>query len=150
MLFCTISTNFHTRDEFACIKNLASHASEATTSAIGPESVRTPQWFLAMINALILLHEMFSLKYYMWNVDEYCKLIFNSVRLRPRPPSSAPSHWLKSVAWPVGPDLKFRDIPDWYKSYLAAMNKIFIWARPCVNKDFVRDDVFSCVFRPFS
>ena len=24
-------------------KNLASHASEATTSAIGPESVRTPQ-----------------------------------------------------------------------------------------------------------
>ena len=48
MLFCTISTNFHTlskaictRDEFASIKNLASHASEATTSAIGPESVRT-------------------------------------------------------------------------------------------------------------
>ena len=31
--------------------------------AIGPESVRTPQWFLAMINALILLHEMFFLKY---------------------------------------------------------------------------------------
>ena len=28
---------------FASIKNLASHASEATTSAIGPESVRTPQ-----------------------------------------------------------------------------------------------------------
>ena len=28
--------------------------------------------------------------------------------------TSAPSHWLKSVAWPVGPVLKFRDIPDWY------------------------------------
>ena len=27
--------------------------------------------------------------------------------------TSAPSHWLKSVAWPVGPVLKFRDIPDW-------------------------------------
>ena len=26
--------------------------------------------------------------------------------------TSAPSHWLKSVAWPVGPVLKFRDIPD--------------------------------------
>ena len=50
MLFCTISKNFHTlskaiftRDEFASIKNLASNASETTTSAIGPESVRTPQ-----------------------------------------------------------------------------------------------------------
>ena len=26
--------------------------------------------------------------------------------------TSAPSHWLKSGAWPVGPVLKFRDIPD--------------------------------------
>ena len=26
--------------------------------------------------------------------------------------TNAPSHWLKSVAWPVGPVLKFRDIPD--------------------------------------
>ena len=26
--------------------------------------------------------------------------------------TSAPSHWLKSVAWPVGPVLKFRDILD--------------------------------------
>ena len=50
MLFCRIAKNFHalskaifTRDEFASIKNLASHASEATTSAIGPESVRTSQ-----------------------------------------------------------------------------------------------------------
>ena len=34
------------------------------------------------------------------------------------------------------------------KSYWAAKNKIFIYARPCVNKDFVHDDVFSCVFRP--
>ena len=75
ILFCTISTNFHTlfnmfkaiftRDQLASIKNLASHASETTTSAIGPESIRTPQLFLAMINALILLHEMFSLKYLM-------------------------------------------------------------------------------------
>ena len=28
--------------------------------------------------------------------------------------TSAPSHWLKSVAWPVGPVLKFRDIPECY------------------------------------
>ena len=34
-----------------------------------------------------------------------------------------------------------------YKSYWAAMNKIFIYARPCVNS--FRDDVFSCVFRLF-
>ena len=27
--------------------------------------------------------------------------------------TSTPSHWLKSVTWPVGPVLKFRDIPDW-------------------------------------
>ena len=26
--------------------------------------------------------------------------------------TSEPSHWLKSVAWPVGPVLKLRDIPD--------------------------------------
>ena len=70
ILFSTISTNFHTlfkaiftRDQFASIKNLASHASEATTSAIRPESVQTPQWFLAMNNALILLNEIFFLKY---------------------------------------------------------------------------------------
>ena len=70
MLFCTISTTFYTlskaifpRDEFASIKYLTNHASEATTSAIGPELFRTPQLFLAMINALILLHDMFSLKY---------------------------------------------------------------------------------------
>ena len=50
ILFCTISTNFHTlfkaiftRDQFASIKNLASQASETTTSAIGPESIGTPQ-----------------------------------------------------------------------------------------------------------
>ena len=29
------------------------------------------------------------------------------------------------------------------------MNKIFIYARPCVNKDFFHDDVFSCVFVSF-
>ena len=32
-----------TPDHFVCIKNLASHASEATTTAIGAETVRTPQ-----------------------------------------------------------------------------------------------------------
>ena len=37
-----------------------------------------------------------------------------------------------------------------YKSYWAAMNKFFTYARACVNKDFVHDDVFSCVFRLFS
>ena len=31
--------------------------------------------------------------------------------------TSAPSHWFKSVAWPVGPVLKFRDIPDWLKTH---------------------------------
>ena len=31
-----------------------------------------------------------------------------------------------------------------YKSYWAAMNKFFIYACPCVNKDFNLDDVFSC------
>ena len=30
--------------------------------------------------------------------------------------TSAPSHWFKSVAWPVGPVLKFRDIPDCWTS----------------------------------
>ena len=34
-------------------------------------------------------------------------------------------------------------------SYWAAENKIFIYARPWVNKDFVHDDVFSCVFPLF-
>ena len=29
------------------------------------------------------------------------------------------------------------------KSYWAAMNKIFIYARACVNKDFVHDDVLK-------
>ena len=64
----------------------------------------------------------------MWNLDEYCNLIFNSGRLRPLflkmfdhwgdvlicllINTSAPSHWLTSVAWPVVLVLKFRDIPD--------------------------------------
>ena len=34
-------------------------------------------------------------------------------------------------------------------SYWAAMNKIFIHARPCVDEDFFHDDMFSCVFRLF-
>ena len=29
------------------------------------------------------------------------------------------------------------------------MNKIFMYARPCVNKEFVHDDVFSRVFVSF-
>ena len=37
-----------------------------------------------------------------------------------------------------------------YKSYWTAMNKFFIYARPCIDKEFVHDDVFSCVFRLFS
>ena len=36
-----------------------------------------------------------------------------------------------------------------YKSYWAAMNKFFIYARPCVNKDFFHDAVFSCVLVSF-
>ena len=36
-----------------------------------------------------------------------------------------------------------------YKSYSAAMNKIFVYAHLCVNKDFVHDDVFSCVLSLF-
>ena len=59
-----------------------SHASEATTSAIGPESVRTPQCSLQWIITLILLHQMLSFEI-MWNLDDYCKLILKSVRLRP-------------------------------------------------------------------
>ena len=37
-----------------------------------------------------------------------------------------------------------------YKSCWTAMNKIFIYARLCVNRDFFHDDMFSCVFRLFS
>ena len=33
--------------------------------------------------------------------------------------ASAPSHWLSSVAWPVGPVLKFRDILDCLRSYCS-------------------------------
>ena len=35
-----------------------------------------------------------------------------------------------------------------YKSYWAAINKFFIYAR--VNKDFFHDDMFSCVIHLFS
>ena len=37
-----------------------------------------------------------------------------------------------------------------YESYWAAVNKIFIFICPCVNKDFFYDDELSCVFRLFS
>ena len=40
--------------------------------------------------------------------------------------TSAPSHWLKSVAWPVGPVLKFRDIPDCYLFSVQTMWSIFL------------------------
>ena len=35
------------------------------------------------------------------------------------------------------------------KSYSAAMNKISLYARACINKYFVYHYVFSCVFRLF-
>ena len=35
------------------------------------------------------------------------------------------------------------------KSYWTAMNKIFIYACPCVNKEFFHDDVFSRFFGSF-
>ena len=34
--------------------------------------------------------------------------------------TSTSSHWLKSVAWPVGPVLKFRDIPDCVMAWLPS------------------------------
>ena len=36
--------------------------------------------------------------------------------------TSAPSHWLKSVAWSAGPVLKFRDIPDWWPDRFTHKN----------------------------
>ena len=45
-------------------------------------------------------------------IEEICLLIN----------TSAPSHWLKRVAWPVGPVLKFRDIPDWWRFFAYSQN----------------------------
>ena len=35
--------------------------------------------------------------------------------------TSEPSHWLKSVAWPVGPVFKFRDIADWWSDRVSGL-----------------------------
>ena len=52
--------------------------------------------------------------------------------------TNAPSHWLKSVAWPVGPVLKFRYIPDCYtgvyknielKNMLRLNPRLRLWER---------------------
>ena len=49
-------------------------------------------------------------------------------------------------AWSVKGNYNIALVLTLYKSYWAAMNKFFLHARPCVNKDFFHDDVFSCVF----
>ena len=99
------------------LSNLASHASEATTFVIGPEYSNTPtipcnEWYSYSLTSSVFFPTV-------WKLHEYYKLMLKSVRLRP-PLSkyfdhwvdvlistSAPSHWLNSVAWPVGPVLKF-------------------------------------------
>ena len=40
--FHTLSTTIFTRDQFASVKILASHASEATTAAIGSNTAKIP------------------------------------------------------------------------------------------------------------
>ena len=61
-----------------------------------PESLET-------MTDSVCLRPLFWKFFYHWGDVLICLLIN----------TSAPSHWLKSVAWPVGPVLKFRDIPDW-------------------------------------
>ena len=65
-----LPTAIFTRGQFACIKNLASHASPVKPQPLrSVRDIRIPPKFLAMNNTLILLHQMFSL--------------LKSVRLRP-------------------------------------------------------------------
>ena len=65
-----LPTAIFTRGQFACIKNLASHASPVKPQPLrSVRDIRIPLKFLAMNNTLILLHQMFSL--------------LKSVRLRP-------------------------------------------------------------------
>ena len=121
-LFCTISTNFHTlstgiftRDQFASIKSCKpcqwSH-DLCDRSGIFEHPNDSLQW-------MILLFPSSAFFPIMWNLHEYCKLMLKSLQLR-LPLSknfdhwvdvlistSAPSHCLNSVAWPVGPVLKF-------------------------------------------
>ena len=100
------------------LPNLVSHVvSEATTFVIGREYSNTPtipcnKWY-----AYSLTQE-FSFPM-VWNLHEYCMLMLKSARLRPPLwkifdrcgdvliSTSAPSHWLNSVAWPDDPVLKF-------------------------------------------
>ena len=60
---------------------------------------RNDDWFCPTPSAVLKI-------FYHWGDVLICLLIN----------TSAPSHWLKSVAWPVGPVLKFRDITDWLRS----------------------------------
>ena len=78
----TLSTAIFTRYQFASMKNLASHASEATTSAIGPQSIRTHPMIPCnkKYSYSIISNVFFEI---IWNLDEYCKLILKSLRLRP-------------------------------------------------------------------
>ena len=112
------STAIFTRDQFASIKKAQPLRSV--------RNIRMPQRFLAMNNTSysITSNVFFEI---MWNLDAYCQLMLKSAHLRPPLGkifdhwvdvlinTSAPSHWLNSVAWPVGPVLKFRDIPDCWR-----------------------------------
>ena len=107
-----------TWDQFASIKNLASHASEATTSAISLESVRTPQYSLKRI---ILLFS--NMKCFLWNIksenylDEYRKLILKSVRLHPL-------LW-KLIFWSLGRCF------DKHKRTFSLIEKCRVTSLPC-------------------
>ena len=125
ILFCTISTNFHTlstgiftRDQFASIKSCKpcqwSH-DLCDRSGIFEHPKDSLHWMILLFS-YIITSVFFPI---VWNLHGYCKLVLKSVRLRP-PLSknfdhwvdvlistSAPSHWLNSVALPVGSVLKF-------------------------------------------
>ena len=116
-LSCIHSLRVFLHETSLLLSNLASHASEATTFVIGPEYSNTPtipcnEWYSYSLTSSVFFPIV-------WKLHEYYKLMLKSVRLRP-PLSknfdhwvdvlistSAPSHWLNSVAWPVGPVLKF-------------------------------------------
>ena len=77
----------------------------------------------------------------MWNLDEYCKLIFNSVRLRPLlwiflslgrcfETQARLRYWLKSVPWPVGPVLELailRTVYRWKPIKIKLADSFFPW-----------------------
>ena len=58
-----------------------------------------------------------------------------------------PLLWCNSKIY-VHKSISYKAISEF--PYWAAKNKIFIYALAFVNKEFVHDDVFSCVFRLFS